>query len=88
MTIRKLMKIIEVVTNGGTVIVDKSTNEFSSFDEITEFSEIEDVLEYDKNGYDPVHNKYGQIQIFPFSQMLATFVEESSKFKLFILHPQ
>lgn len=51
MIIRKLMKIIEVVTNGGTVIVDKSTNEFTSFDEITEFSEIEDIIEYDKNGY-------------------------------------
>lgn len=50
MTIRKLIKIIEVVRNGGTVIVDKSTNEFTSFDEITEFSEIEDVIEYDKNG--------------------------------------
>lgn len=50
MTIRKLMKIIEVVRNGGTVIVDKSTNEFTSFDEITEFSEIEDIIEYDKNG--------------------------------------
>ena len=50
MTIRKLIKIIEVVTNGGTVIVDSSTNEYSNYHEIDEFSEIEDVMEYDKNG--------------------------------------
>ena len=50
MTIRKLMKIIEVVTNGGTVIVDKSTNEFTSFDEITEYSDIEDIIKYSISG--------------------------------------
>ena len=50
MTIRKLMKIIDVVTNGGTVIVDSSTNEYSNYYEIDEFSEIEDIIEYDKNG--------------------------------------
>ena len=50
MIIRKLMKIIEVVTNGGIVIVDSSTNEYSDFHEITEYSEIEDVIEYGKNG--------------------------------------
>ena len=53
MTIRKLMKIIEVVTNGGTVIVDKSTNEFTSFDEITEYTDIEDIIKYSiTGGYD------------------------------------
>lgn len=46
MSIGKLMKIIEVVTNGGTVIVDKSTNEFTSFDEITEYTDIEDIMKY------------------------------------------
>ena len=50
MTIRTLMKIIEVVTNGGTIVVDSSTSEYSNYYEITEFSEIEDILEYDKNG--------------------------------------
>lgn len=50
MTIRKLMKIINVVTNGGTVIVDSSTSEYSNYYEIDEFSEIEDIIEYDKNG--------------------------------------
>lgn len=50
MTIRKFMKIIEVVTNGGTVIVDKSTNEFTSFDEITEYSDIEDIIKYSMSG--------------------------------------
>jgi hypothetical protein len=50
MTIRKLMKIIEVVTNGGTVIVNSSTSEYSNYYEIDEFSEIEDIVEYDKNG--------------------------------------
>lgn len=50
MTIRKLMKIIDVVTNGGTVIVDSSTSEYSNYYEIDEFSEIEDIIEYDKNG--------------------------------------
>ena len=50
MTIRKLVKIIEVVTNGGTVVVDSSTSEYSNYYEINEFSEIEDILEYDKNG--------------------------------------
>lgn len=48
MTIRKLVKIIEVVTNGGTVVVDSSTSEYSDYHEIDEFSEIEDILEYDK----------------------------------------
>ena len=46
MIIRKLMKIIRIVTNGGTVIVDKSTNESTSFDEITEFTDIEDIIKY------------------------------------------
>ena len=46
MTIRKLMKIIEVVTNDGTVIVDKSTNEFTTFNEITEYSDVEDIMKY------------------------------------------
>ena len=50
MTIRKLMKIIEIVTNGGTVIVDSSTSEYSNYYEVDEFSEIEDIIEYDKNG--------------------------------------
>lgn len=50
MTIRKLMKIIEIVTNGGTVIADSSTSEYSNLYEIDEFSEIEDIIEYDKNG--------------------------------------
>lgn len=50
MTIRKLVKIIEVVTNGGTVIVDSSTSEYSDYHEINEFSEIEDIIEYGKNG--------------------------------------
>lgn len=50
MVIRKLMKIIEVVTNGSTVIVVSSTSEYSDYHEITEYSEIEDIIKYDKNG--------------------------------------
>ena len=50
MTIRKFMKIIEVITNGGVVIVDKSTNEFTSFEEITEFTDIEDIIKYSISG--------------------------------------
>ena len=53
MTIKQFGKIIEVVTNGGTVIVDKSTNEFTSFDEITEYTDIEDIIKYSiSGGYD------------------------------------
>jgi hypothetical protein len=50
MTIKQFDKIIEVVRNGGTVIVDKSTNEFNSFDEITEYSDIEDIIKYSVSG--------------------------------------
>lgn len=50
MTIKQFDKIIEVVRNGGTVIVDKSTNEFSSFDEITEYSDIKDIIKYSVSG--------------------------------------
>lgn len=50
MTIKQFDKIIEVVRNGGTVIVDKSTNEFSSFDEITEYSDITDIIKYSVSG--------------------------------------
>ena len=49
MTLGQLFKIIEVVKNGGVVLADKYTETgYSGTHEITEFSDIEDILNYAK----------------------------------------
>lgn len=49
MTVKQFDKIIEVVRNGGVVLADKYTETgYSDTHEITEFSDIEDFLNYSK----------------------------------------
>ena len=52
MKLGQLLKIIEVVKNGGVVLADKYTETgYSDTHEITEFSDIEDILNYAKESY-------------------------------------
>lgn len=49
MTLGQLFKIIEVVRNGGVVLADRYTETgYLDTHEITEFSDIEDFLNYGK----------------------------------------
>ena len=52
MKLGQLIQIIEVVKNGGVVLADKYTETgYSDTHEITEFSDIEDILNYAKGSY-------------------------------------
>lgn len=52
MTIKQFDKIIEVVRKGGVVLADRYTETgYLDTHEITEFSDIEDILNYAKESY-------------------------------------
>ena len=51
MTIRQLDKIFEVVKNGGVVIAEKYGVYCVYNHEITENTNIQDIFNYDKEGY-------------------------------------
>ena len=51
MRIGQLIKIIEVVKNGGVVLADKYSEFYPDTHEITEFSDIEDIINYSKEDY-------------------------------------
>ena len=52
MRLGQLFKIIEIVKNGGVVLADKYTESgYTDTHEITEFSEIEDILDFAKENY-------------------------------------
>ena len=51
MTIKQFDKIIEVVRNGGVVIVDRYSVYCVDNHEITENTNIQDIFNYDKEGY-------------------------------------
>lgn len=50
MTIKQFDKIIEVVRNGGVVIADKYSEYYPNEHEITEYTDIQDIFDYDKQG--------------------------------------
>ena len=51
MTIKQFDKIIEVIRNGGVVIADRYSECYSDEHEITENTDIQDIFNYNKEGY-------------------------------------
>ena len=51
MTIKQFDKIIEIVRNSGVVIAYRYSEYYSDEHEITEYTNIQDVFDYGKQGY-------------------------------------
>ena len=51
MTIKQFNKITEVIRNGGVVIADRYSEYYPDEHEITEYTDIQDVFDYGKQGY-------------------------------------